>query len=134
MIGPRFAGQQGLDGGHEVVRHRAAQAAVGEFDDALLGTRFDAAGAQDVAVDADVAELVDDEGETPTVGLLEQVPDHGGLAGSEEAGDDRHGNLLQGAHAGGPFEFGGGGMRAITPFLRASGRSLQGISPSLVSA
>ena len=55
------ARQQRLDGRHEVVGDGAADAAIGEFDDVLLGAALDAAVLKDVAVDPDIAELVDDE-------------------------------------------------------------------------
>ena len=48
---------------HEIVGDGAADAAIGEFDDVFLRTSVDAAAFQDFAVDADVAELVDDDGE-----------------------------------------------------------------------
>src|SRR3546814_3186576 len=41
----------------------------------------------------EVAELVDDEGEPPSAGILDHVPDQAGLAGPEEAGDDGRGDL-----------------------------------------
>jgi len=77
----------------EVVGHGAADAAVGEFDDVVLGAALDPAALQDVAVDADVAELVDDDGEAATVRLLQQAADEGGLARAQEAGDDGGGDL-----------------------------------------
>ena len=136
VVGPRRAGQQRLDGGDEIVRHGAAQAAVGEFDDVLLRTGLDAAGAQDVAVDPDVAELVDHERQPPPMRLSEQVADHRGLAGAQKAGDHRDGNLVQLAHAACPSgrdNAGAGGTRATTPFLMASERCFQGIRPSGVA-
>ena len=52
---------------------------------------------QDLAIDADVAELVDDEGEAPAIGGAQQMLDQAGLAGAEKSGDDGGGNL--GGHA-----------------------------------
>ena len=52
--------QQLLDRRHEIVGDRAADAAVGEFDDVVLRQDLDAAAFQDLAIDADIAELVDD--------------------------------------------------------------------------
>ena len=52
-----------------------------------------AAALQDLAVDADIAELVDDQRDAPALGILQQVADQRGLAGAEEAGDDGGGDL-----------------------------------------
>jgi hypothetical protein len=52
-----------------------------------------AAALQDVAVDAEIAELVDDQRDALAVGVLEHVADQRGLAGAEKAGDDGGGDL-----------------------------------------
>jgi hypothetical protein len=70
----------------------------GQLDDAVLRAAFDAAAFQDLAVDADIAELVHDHGKPASIGILEHVPHQGRLAGAEKAGDDRAGNLGQRAH------------------------------------
>ena len=44
VIGPLGARQQRVERRHEIVRDGAAQAAVGQLDDVLLGAAFDAAG------------------------------------------------------------------------------------------
>jgi hypothetical protein len=62
---------------------RAAQAAVAEQD------RLLAAGAHQLVVDADRAELVDDDGRAASLGRGEEAFEQGGLAGAEEAGEDR---------------------------------------------
>ncbi len=124
VVEPVGALQQLLDRGQEIVRHRAADAAVGEFDDVVLAAGLDAAGFEDLAVDADVAELVDDEREAAAAGVFQQMADHRRLAGAEEAGDDGGGDFGKGAHA-----VSIGGRRATTPFLRAVGRSFQGMRP-----
>ena len=59
----------------------------------LLRQRRDAAARQQLAVDADLAELVDDEREAAAVGVAQQMLDQGRLAGAEEAGDDGGGDL-----------------------------------------
>jgi hypothetical protein len=61
VIRPVRQRQQRLDRGDEIIGDGAAEAAVGELDDVFLRARLDAAGAQDVAVDADVAEFIDDQ-------------------------------------------------------------------------
>ena len=58
-----FARQNGVERRHELVGDGAAQAAIGEFDDVLLRAGVIAAAFENFAVDADVAELVDDDGE-----------------------------------------------------------------------
>ena len=78
---------------HEIVGDGAADAAVGQLDDVILRAALDAAALQDLAVDADIAELVDDHGEAAAVGILQHVADQRRLAGAEEAGDDGAGNL-----------------------------------------
>ncbi len=63
VVRPVLAAEKRLDGWDEIVGHGAAQAAIGELDDVFLAAALNAARAQDVAVDADIAELVDDERE-----------------------------------------------------------------------
>ena len=53
---------------------------------------------QDRAVDAEIAELVDDEREPPPARVFERVADQRGFAGAEKAGDYGDGNL-RGDHA-----------------------------------
>ena len=90
MLGRRIEGQQRLDRRQEIVGDGAADAAVGEFDDGEPSgpQALDAAAAQHVAVDADVAELVDDERQPPTLRRFQHVADQRRLARPEEAGDD----------------------------------------------
>ena len=81
--------QQGLDGRHEIVGDRAADTAIGELDDIVFRARGDAAASQNLAIDADIAEFVDDQGQTTALCLLEQMADERRLAGAEKTGDDR---------------------------------------------
>ncbi len=94
VVGGRRAVQQLLHGRHEIVGHGAADAAVGKLDDIVLGAHRVAAAAQHLGVDADVAELVDDQGDALAAVARQQVADQGRLAGAEKAGDDGGGNLL----------------------------------------
>ena len=67
----------------QVAAHRAAEAAVGELDDAvrrLLDQQM---------VDRDVAELVDDDGRVGERRILQQPVEQRRLAGAEEAGQHR---------------------------------------------
>jgi hypothetical protein len=77
----------------EIVGHGAADAAIVQFDDIVLAAGLDAAALQHLAVDAEIAELVDDQRDLPPVGVLQQVADHRRLAGAEKAGDHRGRNL-----------------------------------------
>src|SRR5882724_6718674 len=117
---------QALECGNEIIRHGATDATVGQFDDALLRAIFDAAAFENIAVDADIAEFVDDHGEPPTACVFKQVTHERRLAGAEEAGDDRaryfgksfgvrcHGETVSKSLV---VERGSGGTRAIV-FLR----------------
>ena len=86
--------EQLLHGGDELVGDGAADAAVGELDHVLLAAGFVAAAGEDFVVDAEIAELVDDERDALAPGVRKEVPDQRGLAGAEEAGDDGDGDLL----------------------------------------
>ena len=85
-----IAREQRLDGRQEFVGDRAADAAVGEFHDLLRPAVVVAIGDQR-AVEAHVAEFVDDDGDAPAFRLRDQAADQRRLAGAEEAGDDRRG-------------------------------------------
>ena len=86
------ARQDLVERGHELVGDGAAETAIGELDDILLGAGGVAAAFENLAIDADIAELVDDDGEPPPVGVLEHMTDQRRLAGAEEAGDDGAGD------------------------------------------
>ena len=95
VLGRRVAIEELLHGGDEIVRHRAADAAIGELDDIVLAAGLVAAGFEDLAVDADIAELVDDERDAPPSRIGEQMADERRLAGAEEAGDDGRRDFLR---------------------------------------
>ena len=96
VVGRSITVEQGLDGGEEVIRDGAADAAVGKLEDVVLHAVLDAAALDDLRVDAELAELVDDEREATTVGVGEEVADEARLARAEEAGD--HGGGGPGRH------------------------------------
>ena len=75
----------GVERRHELVGDRAAQAAVGELDDVLLRAGGVAAAFEDLAVDADVAELVDDHREPAPVRVGQHVADQRRLARRRES-------------------------------------------------
>ena len=92
-LGPR---QQGLDGGQKIVGDGAANAAVGELDDVVLAAGVVTARREHLAVDTDVAELVDHQRQAPAVGVFDKVADQAGLAGAEKAGHHGGGNFFRG--------------------------------------
>ena len=77
-----------FNGRQEVIGHRAADAAIGELEDILVGAVGVATALEQLAVDGEIAEFVDDERELLAVCLFDQVPDHRRLAGAEKAGDN----------------------------------------------
>ena len=132
LIDRWLAGENEIERGHELVRHRAAQAAVGELDDVLLRAGGVAAAFEDLAVDADVAELIDDHRQAAPAGVGKDVADQRSLPGAEKAGDDRAWDARKGRRRGHSLcsEKSNGGTRAMSPRLSASGRPRQGIRPS----
>ena len=87
MIGFAVALEQGCHGRHEVVRHRAADAAIGEFDDIVYRTGLLAATFQHLAIDTEIAKLVDDERNAFAVRRLQKIADQSRFTGTEKAGD-----------------------------------------------
>src|SRR6185312_16932516 len=98
MIWLRNAGDEPHDRRREIVGYRAADAAIGEFDDRVLRTGGAGAILDEIAVDADVAEFVDDERKAPAARVRQEMADQRRLAGAEKAGDDGDGRL--GEHRG----------------------------------
>ena len=88
-VEPVGGGQQGLHGGQEVVLDGAAEAAVGQLHQAALKLLLGAetAVAQQGAVDAHFAELVDDHRQ-PQSAVQQQVAQQGGLACAQKPGHD----------------------------------------------
>jgi hypothetical protein len=133
MLDRGFSRQDRVQGRHEVVRNCAAEAAVGQFDDVLLRTRLIAATLENFAVDADVAELVDDHGQSPPVRMGQDVPDQRRLPGPEETGHDgaRH---ARGRSAHSSSSKLTGGTRAMSPRLSGCGLPRHGMMPSVAHA
>jgi hypothetical protein len=73
-----------LQGLRQVGADFAAQAAGLEFDEAVLA-RFD-----QLVVEADLAELVDDDGRARKSALAQQMTEDRRLAAAEEAGENRN--------------------------------------------
>src|SRR5262245_61894110 len=130
----RLAREDLIERRHELVGHRAAQAAIGELDDVLLGAGGVAATLQDLAVDADIAELVDDHREPAPIGIGEHVADQRRLARTEKAGDDGARDALQRRAHSLSSSKSIGGTRAISPRFSTSGRPRHGMIGSRVPA
>ncbi|MNO86450.1 hypothetical protein D3C76_778460 [compost metagenome] len=95
----------------EFFLYGAAQAAIGQFVNAAAGFFFGAADAallEDVAIDAQFAEFVDDHRDTAALGVIEHVPQQGGLARAEEAGNDGDREFGQCFHVAVPLADGAG--------------------------
>ena len=78
----------------EIIRDGTADAAIGELDDILLAAILDTAAEQNFAVDAELAEFVDQEGEPPAIIVFNHIADQTRLAGTKEAGDYSGGDFL----------------------------------------
>ena len=89
-VEPALALHQALDDADQVAAHRAADAAVVHLVDLLVGLD------DEVVVDADLAELVDDDGVALAVVLGEDAVEERGLAGAEIAGEHGDGDRLAG--------------------------------------
>ena len=123
VLGRQVAVDQRLHGRDEIVGHGAAQAAIGELDDILLGAALDAAAPQDFAIDSDAAELIDDDGEALAARGLEQMAHERGFASAEEAGDDGRGDAGSVGHSAASLAGSkGAGKRAITLVCSEAGR------------
>ena len=133
MVGRMRPRQQRRDGRHEIIGDGAAQAAIGEFDDGVFWTIGVGAAFQNVAVDAEVAEFIDQYCEPAALRVLHQVTNQRGFAGAEETGDDGDGDFFD-RHLKFRTGLADGGMRAITPLRKIVGRSRHGTSPSAVAA
>ncbi len=89
MLGRRRAVEQPAEGRQEVVGDGAAQAAIRQFDDVAGTAGGVAAAEQQLAVDPQLAEFVDQDGEPPPLRPGQEVAHQARLAGAEKAGDYR---------------------------------------------
>ena len=79
------------DGADQVAAHRAADTAIAELDHRLVGR------VHQLAVDADLAELIDDDRDLLAGTLLQEVVEQCRLAGAEKSREDGRWNLAHGA-------------------------------------
>ena len=87
---------QPRQGRQKIIRDGAAQAAIGQFENVVFSAGRVAAAEQHVAVDAELAELVDDDGQPMPRARRQQMAHEARLAGAEKAGDDRRGDAPHG--------------------------------------
>ena len=127
-------GENGIERRHEFIGYGAAQAAIGELDNVFLRAGGVAATFQNLAVDADVAELVDDHGKAAALRVGEDVANERRFAGAEKAGDDGAGDPRERTVHGSTSSNSSGGTRAIKPRLSTSGRPRHGRMPSAAPA
>ena len=99
-----LAPHQPVDDAHQVAAHGAADAAVVHLEHFFVGVD------DQLVVDADLAELVDDDGEFLAVRLRQDAVEQRGLAGAEIAGEHGDGDFglgLRGRHGGKALRVGG---------------------------
>ncbi len=130
MLHLRLAAENLFDRGLEIVSHRAADTAVGQFDDVFFGAAFNAAAFQDFAVDTDIAEFIDDDCEPLAVQLFQKTTQQRRFSRPQKTGDDGAGNAVQMVTHDLSSVKSNGGMRATMPRFNGSGRPRQGIRPS----
>ena len=133
MLGRIIQAEHAFERRNKIIRHRATDAAIRKLDDAILAAALHVAPFENLSVDADVAELVDDDGKAAPFCALEHVAHEGRLARTEEASHDRAGNFDDAGHAtsGSGLTNPKGGILETTPLRNASGRSLHGTMPLL---
>jgi hypothetical protein len=93
MLGAVLQREKCLDSRHKIIRYRATNAPIRKFDYILLRARFNTAGAENFAINADIAEFVDDQGEATPFRVLKNMADKRRFAGTQKTGDDRDRNF-----------------------------------------
>ena len=109
VFGRHLAVEKARQGRHEIIGDGAAEASIGQLDNIVLVARRVAAAEQQLAVDAELAEFIDDDGEPPPLGMRQQMPHEARLAGAEKAGNHRRRNAAHRSVVPGRRD------RAITP-------------------
>src|SRR6056297_2128918 len=119
MIGGILTVQQLFQRRYEIFGHGAADAAVGQFHHVILGAAFDAAALEDAAIDAKIAEFVDNKRDALAIRVFQHVANEGGFPGAQKTGDDGGRDL--GRHfAGSPIISGAVRGQSITSVVVAS--------------
>ena len=108
VVDPAVTGKNPEDRIDEIVVDRAADAAVFQLHHVVVG------GDDQLAVDAEFAELVDDDGGAQSVLVGENVLHQRGFSAAEKAGDDGHGQARLG-RMGGKSRGRGGGHGDLRP-------------------
>ncbi|EQB01886.1 hypothetical protein L485_09640 [Sphingobium baderi LL03] len=80
MFGRAGPVEQLLHGRKKVVGDGAADAAIGQLYNVIFRAGLLVAAAQQLAIDSDIAELVDDQRQPAALRILEKVADERGLA------------------------------------------------------
>jgi hypothetical protein len=88
MLGAVLQREKCLDSRHKIIRYRATNAPIRKFDYILLGTRLNTAGAENFAINADITEFVDDQGEATPFRILKNMADQRRLSGTQKPGND----------------------------------------------
>ena len=125
------AAEEVLQRAQQVAARRAAEAAALQLDDVLAGLPHQR------MVEADLAELVDDDGGVGEGGLAQQAGEHGRLAAAEEAGEDRDRDQVRrraSRHGGRPLSGAGAGHARNSQRSSPSCRMPPGTSPVGVSS
>lgn len=81
MLHLRLAAEDLFNGRLEIIRDRAADAAIGQFDDVFLRAALNAAAFENFAIDADITELIDDDGQSLAIKLFEKTAQQRGFSG-----------------------------------------------------
>ncbi len=129
-----IASQNGVERRHEFIGDRAAQAAIRQLDDIVFRAGIVAAALEDFAIDANVAELVDDHRKPAALRVGNHVADQRRFAGAEESGDDGAGDARKRSGHSSTSSKPMGGTRATRPRLRGVGRPRHGRIPSAARA
>ena len=72
MVRWRRLCQQRLDRRQKIIGNRAADTAIGQFDDIFFSTVRAAAGGEDIAINTDITKLIDDQCQTTPVSFLDE--------------------------------------------------------------
>ena len=87
MVRTRLLCQQLLHAWQEIIGDGAADASIGKLDDVIRAAAFGTTILEHRAIHANIAEFVDNQGQTLAVGLRDDVADQRGFTGPKEPGD-----------------------------------------------